>query len=217
MSGGKTSAKGASVDTLEPSRQTQAERRETAERAILEAAKTIVAERGLDALTLNEAGEAAGYSRALPAHYFKTKSALFSALADHILASYAVRVRAAIGPAEGLDRLCERIAFYIDDGCRDPKSLRAFQAILGAGLTRPELAPLVMRMNTEAIDGLAGLIKRARDRGEVRADARPRAEASIIVAAMRGVMFQWLIDSNHVSLSRVRDTLIANIRKSLAP
>jgi AcrR family transcriptional regulator len=217
MSSRKTPEKSASVATLDPPRATQAERRETAERAILEAAKTIVAERGLDELTLNEAGEAAGYSRALPAHYFGTKSALLSALADHIMANYALRVREAIVPGEGFDRLCERVAFYIDDGCRDPKSLRAFQAILGGGLTRPELSPLVSRLNRESIDGLASLIKRARDAGEIRADARPRAEASIILASMRGVMFQWLIDRDHVSLSRVRDTLVANIRKSLAP
>jgi len=213
----KLPEKGASVATMEPSRQTQAERRETAERAILEAAKTIVAQRGLDELTLNEAGEMAGYSRALPAHYFKTKSALVAALADHIMSSYALRVREAIGPAEGLDRLCERVAFYIDDGCRDPKSLRAFQAILGGGLTRPELAPLVKRLNAESIDGLASLIKRAREKREIRADARPRAEASIILASMRGVMFQWLIDPDHVKLSRVRDALVSKIRKSLLP
>ncbi|HEY7799369.1 MAG TPA: TetR/AcrR family transcriptional regulator [Hyphomonadaceae bacterium] len=217
MSSRKTPEKGASVATLEPTRQTQAERRETAERAILEAAKTIVAERGLDELTLNEAGEMAGYSRALPAHYFGTKSTLLAALADHIMASYAVRVRATVTSGEGLDRLCERVAFYIDDGCRDPKSLRAFQAILGGGLTRPELAPLVERLNADSIDGLASLIKRAREKGEIRADARPRAEASIILASMRGVMFQWLIDPDHVKLSRVRDTLISNIRKSLLP
>jgi AcrR family transcriptional regulator len=217
MSGGKTPKKGESVDTLEPTRQTQAERREAAEHAILEAAKTIVAERGLDALTLNEAGEMAGYSRALPAHYFGTKSALVAALADYIMATYALRVRAAIQPTEGLDRLCERVAFYIDDGCREPQNLRAFQAILGAGLTHPDLVPVVTRLNLDSIDGLAALIKRARDRGEVKADARPRAEASLILAAMRGVMFQWLIDSNHVSLSRVRDTLVSNIRRSLAP
>jgi hypothetical protein len=30
-------------------------------------------------------------------------------------------------------------------------------------------------------------------------------------------MFQWLIEPNHVSLSRVRDTLVSNIRKTLAP
>src|SRR5262245_25966951 len=116
MSGGKSTKKSASVDTLEPSRPTQAERREAGGRHHLEPAKTIVAERGLDALTLHEAGEAAGYSRALPGHYFKTKSALLTALVDYILSGYAVRVREAIGPAEGLDRLCERVAFYVDDG-----------------------------------------------------------------------------------------------------
>ena len=217
MSARKSIEKEASVATLDTPRSTQAERREAAERAILEAAKTIVAKRGLDELPLNEGGEAAGYSRALPAHYFGTKSALLAALADHIMANYALRVRQSVLPTEGLDRLCERVAFYIDDGCRDPKSLRAFQAILGGGLTRPELAPLVTRLNRESIDGFASLIKRARDKGEIRADARPRAEASIILASMRGVMFQWLIDRDHVSLSRVRDTLVANIRKSLAP
>jgi AcrR family transcriptional regulator len=217
MAARKPTGKGGSIDTMETSRPTQAARRETAERAILEAAKTIVAERGLDALTLNEAGEMAGYSRALPAHYFGTRSALLAALADYIMTTYVVRARATILPSEGLDRLCERVAFYIDDGCREPQNLRAFQAILGAGLTHPDLAPLVTRLNLESIDGLAALIKIARDKGEVKQDARPRAEASIILAAMRGVMFQWLIEPNHVSLSRVRDTLVSNIRKTLAP
>jgi AcrR family transcriptional regulator len=211
------SSKGETIATAEPSRLTQAERRETAERAILEAARTIVAERGLNALTLNAAGEAAGYSRALPGHYFGTKGALVAALADHILGSYALRVRAAIGPAEGLDGLCERVAFYIDDSCRDPVSLRAFQFILGAGLTGNELAPIVERLNRESIDGLADLIKRARAMGEIRSDARPRAEASIILASMRGVMFQWLVNPDHVTLLRVRDCLVTNIRRSLAP
>ncbi|HVY90161.1 MAG TPA: TetR/AcrR family transcriptional regulator [Hyphomonadaceae bacterium] len=202
---------------LDSARSTQAERREAAERAILEAAKQIVAEKGLDELTLNEAGELAGYSRALPAHYFKTKSALLAALADHIMESYSIRVREAIEPSDGIERLLERVAFIFDDGCRNPQSLRAFQAILAGGLTRPELAPLVARLNHESIDGFASLIKRARERGEVRANARPRAEASIILASIRGVMFQWLIDPNHVPLSRVRDSLVENIRKSLAP
>ncbi len=78
--------------------------------------------------------------------------------------------------------------------------------ILSAGTSHTELAPLVARLTRESIDGLADLIKRARDNGEIRADARPRAEASIILASMRGVMFQWLINPDHVTLSRVRDS-----------
>jgi AcrR family transcriptional regulator len=205
------------VETLEPARQTQAVRRETAERNILEAAKRIVAERGLDDLTLHAAGEAAGYSRALPGHYFKTKAALVAALVDSIVAGYSPRVRASLAPGDGLDRLLERVGFYVDDAVRDPVTLKVFQTILSAGLTRPDLKPLVRRLNSEAIDGMAALIKRARDKGEIRADARPRAEASIILSSMRGVMFQWLIDPSHVNISTVKDSLVRNIRASLAP
>ena len=217
MSSRKTLAGGDQAEALDKARQTQAERRETSERAILEAAKIIVAEKGIEALTLHAAGEAAGYSRALPGHYFGTKNAMVAALVDYILESYAVRIRTTMRQSEGLDALCDHVAFYIDDGLRDPVSFRAFVSILSAGVGPTELAQTVARLTREAIDGIADLIKRAREKGEIRADARPRAEASIIIASMRGVMFQWLINPDHVSLSRVRECLIANIRRSLAP
>jgi AcrR family transcriptional regulator len=200
-----------------PARATQAERRETAENAILEAASRIVAERGLEALTLNEAGEAAGYSRALPAHYFGTRSAMITALADHILQKFVGRVREDEQNEGTLDNLLERVGAYIDVACADPDTLRAYQTILASGLTTPEAAGFVNRLNHDSIDALAGVIHAAREAGDVRADARPRAEASIILAAMRGIMFQWLMDRDYVNLATVRDCLLANIRKSLAP
>lgn len=58
------------------SRRTQVERRDEAERRILEAAALIVAENGLEAITLAEAGERAGYSRGLPSHYFKDRKSV---------------------------------------------------------------------------------------------------------------------------------------------
>jgi AcrR family transcriptional regulator len=215
MTGRDPNETGESV--MEAPRQTQAERREAAERAILEAAKTILAERGLEELTLNEAGEMAGYSRALPAHYFKTRSALLHALADHITESYASRLRAITSPEEGVEGMLKVIEFCLNDCERDPKSIRAFQVILGAGLTRPEIAPLVARLNRASVDDFAALIRISRDRGEVRADVRARAAASHIIASLRGAMFQWLMDPTHVPLSHVRDSLVASIRKSLAP
>jgi AcrR family transcriptional regulator len=205
------------LDRADAPRQTQAERRETAERAILEAAKAIVAERGLEELTLNEAGERAGYSRALPAHYFKTRSALLAALADHITAEYSARMRSITLPDNELEALCAIIHFGIEDSSKDLVRLRAFQAIVTAGLSHPELAPLIARLNRQSIDDLGALIRAGRDKGLIRADARPRAEASILLASMRGVLFQWLIDPNHVRLLRVRDSLVANTRKSLMP
>ena len=208
-------AKGDTLVIADPPRQTQAERRETAERAILEAAVTIVAEKGLEELTLNECGELAGYSRALPAHYFKTKSALLEALADHIMAGYTERLRTAPMASEGLERLCDVIIFCINDAVDNPTAVKAYQTIIAGGLNRPELHPTVERMTRQSIDDLAGLIREGRTSGEIRADARPRAEAAIILASLRGVLFQWLISPDHVSLSRMRDTLVTNVRRML--
>ncbi len=200
----------------ETHRQTQAERRETAERAILEAAVSIVAERGVDELTLNAAGEAAGYSRALPTHYFGTKGALLQALADHIVATYNERVRSAPLGEHPVERLCDLVAFSIDDAIRDPTSVRAYQSIIAAGLNHPELRLVVDRMTRQSIDDLAAVVREGRDNGQIRADARPDAEASVILASLRGVLFQWLIIPDHVELLRVRDSLVASIRRSLA-
>lgn len=211
----RPSARDETLEAPESHRQTQAERRETAERAILEAAKRIVAERGLEDLSMSDIGEAAGYSRALPAHYFGSKSALIHALADHILAGYAERMRSGSTPSQGLEMLLDVISFCIDDAIENPESLRAYQIILINGITRPELKPLVDRMIQQSINDIAGLILLAQQTGEVRADVDPYAEASIIIASMRGVMFQWLINPDHVSLSRVRDSLVTNVRTTL--
>ncbi len=203
------------LEHLDLHRLTQAERRETAERAILQAAEKIVAERGLEDLSMSEVGEAAGYSRALPGHYFGSKAALIQALTDHILAGYAERMRSGSTPHQGLDLLCDVVGFCIDDAINNPVSVRAYQIILIGGLTRHELKPMVEGMTRQSIDDIAGLIVQARDRGDVRADVRPHAEASIIISSIRGVLFQWLINPDHVSLSHMRACLVANVRTTL--
>ena len=51
---------------------------------MLRAAVTLIAEKGIAGLTLNDVGEAAGYSRGLPAHYFGTRDQLAGAVARHM-------------------------------------------------------------------------------------------------------------------------------------
>ena len=142
--------------------------------------------------------------------------ALLQALADHIVATYNERVRSAPLSERPLDRLCDLITFCIDDAIRDPTSVRAYQSIIAAGLNHPELRLIVDRMTRQSIEDLASVVREGRDNGQIRADARPRAEASVILASLRGVLFQWLIIPDHVELLRVRDSLVASIRRSLA-
>src|ERR1700756_3784839 len=114
---------------------THAERRLEAETRIVQAAFDIVARRGVDQLTLAEAGEEAGYSRALPAHYFETREALLAAVAEHAVKNYRKRLSEQKLPAaDGVDSLLATIPFYLDDSRGWPKKLRAFYEVMDAGL-----------------------------------------------------------------------------------
>src|SRR5215213_5887599 len=91
--------------TAGPSPRTQSDRREIAEARILDAALHIVAERGTDGMTLAEVGEAAGYSRGLPAHYFGSKDGLVDALAEYLVMGYRRRFGEAHELRQGLEAI----------------------------------------------------------------------------------------------------------------
>ena len=194
---------------------THAERRREAESRILQAAFEIVARRGVDQLTLAEAGEEAGYSRALAAHYFNGREVLLAAVAEHAVNNYRRRLVEMKVPApDGLESLLARIAFYIDDSRGWPKQLRAFYEVMDAGLRWPSIAKVVARLNKEWSERLAAQLRAAQARGEIRADIDPTAEAIVISGAMRGIMTQWLIAPDSIDLDTVRDTYIAGLRRS---
>jgi AcrR family transcriptional regulator len=197
---------------------THAERRREAETRIVQAAFEIVARRGVDQLTLAEAGEEAGYSRALPAHYFENREALLAAVAEHAVKNYRRRLSERNVLADGgVDSLLATIAFYLDDSRGWPKKLRAFHEIMNAGLRWPSIAEVVARLDQEWIDRVAAQIRTAQRRGDIRADIDPVAEAVAICGAMRGIMSQWLIAPESIDLDAVRDSYVAGLRRSWKP
>lgn len=197
-------------------RPTQAERREKAETAILSAALSIIAKKGIDELTLAEAGEMAGYSRALPAHYFESKDAALVALGNFVVAKYLRRVQRAVPGREGLEGFLDRIEHYFDDGRKDRDVLRAFHAILGAAPGKPALAKAISGLAEESKATFAEFLRAGIRRGEIRPDIVPEVEAVWILAALRGIMGQWLNDEHKTPLTKVRDAFVASVRKALA-
>jgi AcrR family transcriptional regulator len=198
-----------------PAARSHAERRQAAESRIVQAAFDIVARRGVDQVTLAEAGEEAGYSRALAAHYFASKEALLAAVAEHALEKYRLRMLAAIEPGRaGLEAVLDGIAFYFNETRKWPKRLRAFFEVMNAGLRWPSIAPTVARLNAIMVERFADHVRSAQAKGEIRADLDAKAEAIAITGAMRGIMGQWLIDPDSIDLDAVRDNFIAGLRRS---
>jgi AcrR family transcriptional regulator len=198
-------------------RGTHADRRREAETRILEAAFNLVAQRGVDQLTLAEAGEAAGYSRALAAHYFGSRDALLGAVAQHAVHLYRDRLgglKAAGAP--GLETLLRMIAFYFDDSRGWPKRLRAFYEVTNGALRWPSIAVAVAQLNAEAVEQFAAQIRAGQAAGEIRQDLAPAPEAVVICGALRGAMNQWLVAPEAVDLDAVRDAMVAGARRALA-
>ena len=194
---------------------THAERRHEAETRIVQAAFEIVARRGVDQLTLAEAGEEAGYSRALPAHYIENREALLAAVAEHAVKNYRRRLSERnVLTDDGVNALLATIAFYLDDSRGWPKKLRAFHEIINAGLRWPAIGEVVARLDRESIDRVSAQIRTAQRHGDIRVDIDPVAEAVAVCGAMRGIMSQWLIAPDSIDLDAVRNSYLAGLRRS---
>ena len=131
---------------------TQAERRDEAERRILEAAALIVAEEGFEAITLADAGERAGYSRGLPSHYFGTKNDLLSALAFTLSTSFMARRRAS-ADLSGFEGLIASVKYYFELPPQNTKMVRAFHTVLAGALHTPAIRATVAKVNRDSHSG----------------------------------------------------------------
>jgi molybdopterin/thiamine biosynthesis adenylyltransferase len=61
------------------------------------------------------------------------------------------------------------------------------------------------------------MIRSGVERNEIRSDINPRAQATLILTAMRGVLTLWLLDPDHVDIDAVKKEFLLNLRRSLVP
>jgi len=221
------------ADPALPRRRTQGERRAEAEHRLLEAAMRLVARRGTVRVTLAEVGEAAGYSRGLPAHHFGSKAGLLHALAGYIGERFGQQ--RARGPtlAPGLDAILGNIRFYFDRGTRSTRraasaeddgaftAMKALLVMMHESCMEPgaeaadTLKAEVAAYNRSAVAWFEHHIRVGIAQGEIAADTDAQVTAVILLGAMRGVMQQWLVDPR-VKLGAVRDRLLVITRQVLA-
>lgn len=209
--------------SAQPSRLTQAQRRELAEQRLLDAALALVAQRGSTRLTLAEVGEAAGYSRGLPAHRFGSKLGLLKALAGHIHRRFQDEMRRRPRPAEGLAQVQDLLAVYFGRTDASWTTTRALLVMMtDAFMADSELADTMMEYNRQAVANIERSLRRGIELGQIAADVEPRTYAVMILGTMRGVMMQRLIDApddngERLDLQRERDEMARTLDRLLSP
>jgi AcrR family transcriptional regulator len=198
---------------------TQTERREKAERRMLQAAVGVLAEKGFAGLTLNEVGEAAGYSRGLPTHYFGRKDELLAAMARFIVERFnkGMQLSQIPGAGDGLAAVQRATDYYLESVARDPTTMRALLVILTEATSHPDLFPAIVELNRSAVARFADQIRIGQTRGEILAEIDPDAHAVLILGELRGIAGHWLSDPQTINIDQIRAAFRRSLERSLRP
>jgi AcrR family transcriptional regulator len=194
-------------------RRTQQQRRDQAEAALLNAAAELVIEDGVHSLTLARVGERAGYSRGLVTHYFGSKQALLQQLAHATQSGF---VPGLDGLPPGLDRLLRLIDGYIGSLGQLRMPNRAFLLLWAEAATAPDLAT-IFRERDEAFradlreDITAGITS-----GTIRPEVAAADAAVAVLAQLRGIGLQRLVDSPAVDTEQLRRSVTGFWHRALA-
>jgi AcrR family transcriptional regulator len=205
------------MDASTRKRRTQEERREEAERRILEAATRIIGKTGVETFTLADVGEAAGYSRGLPAHYFKTKAGLLTAVVEYLAEHYFRRVTFQGRQRITTDDIVAEITSFIEVAKKNPLASKAFITAMAGSLTNPALAEAAQKHNTAIVAKYEDGIRNGIKHGDIDSGIRAHSWAIMLMAATRGIVAQWLIRPKQVDLDLLRDDLEKAVRHCFAP
>lgn len=201
-------------------RRTKAERRQEAEGRILEAALELLAAKGSSMMTLADVGERAGYSRALPAHYFGNKDGLIGRLASYMVDRFRRLFVRGPKPLQGMPALLGRVNAYVQGAAEEPLQFRALQIMLAEATgerCEESLRGGLVQANRQALLYFEHQIAAGMERGDIDPGVNARGAAITIVGAMRGALSQWFLDPELCAIEVWRDSLLTMIEVALKP
>jgi AcrR family transcriptional regulator len=197
-------------------RRTQAERSADSRRRLIEAAITLLAERGYAGTTLLEIGRVSGLSRGLVTHHFGAKEACMEAVVVEIRERISAVIMAATEGLRGLDAIDTMIDVYFTRMRREDAGTRAMYTVLTEAVTAaPGLRAVTARNNEVFRRAITKRIMEAAADGESIGAAAPEVIAVLIEGMMRGIAAQWLIAPEDVDLDVVVAELKRVVRRSL--
>jgi AcrR family transcriptional regulator len=194
-------------------RRTQEARRAETERRVLDAAMTLIAQRGSRSVSLADVGRAAGYSAGIVSHHFGGRRQLLAAVVRR-----AQQFDVPSSGTGGLDRLTALVSTYLTTLRERAPAPQAFLLLWSEAVASdPVLAPLFAESDAWFRDLLAGHIRRGIDDGTIRPDVDPEAVAVSLVGLLRGIGMQLVSNAEHAPLDVISAQAVEMIRRGLAP
>jgi len=185
-------------------RQSQVERRENSEAALLDSAEELFAERGVVGTSLAEIGIHAGYSRGHATFCFGTKDRLVERVAKRARDRFLREAKAQLGDGvDGRSMLVNIADFYMRSAKSAPTYIRTFFTMWGAAMPR-NANPTIAEYDDESRNIMASLIRAGQRDGSISPEISPKASAVVLLGLLRGVTGQLLISPDAISERALR-------------
>jgi AcrR family transcriptional regulator len=179
---------------------------------MLQAAMRLVASRGYAQTTLEAIGVEAGYSRGLVSHRFGSKDRLLEELVNRVTEDFRAGLLQRLRGLSGLDAVFCEIDCYLEGMCDPPLSSRVFFVLMLESVgPAPQIREHFARFGKRWQASLTKTLTKAQQQGSIRADASPAAEARLLIATLRGLRMQSMLDPAGSDVARD----IAALKKSL--
>jgi AcrR family transcriptional regulator len=183
-------------------RRRQEERAALSDRAMTEAAVSLLVERGIAGTTLASVGERAGYSRGLVTHRFGSKAGLLAHVHDSVAAEWLRHVNRFVGESTGISALQGVVDALYDFMLNEPEGLRALYL-----LRYPSIDP--------SADYRANVAKL--NRAQVRALSQwidPRLASEVFASVLDGLLYRWLVNPD-LPVKQLHVIMRAHVDRSL--
>jgi TetR/AcrR family transcriptional regulator, acrAB operon repressor len=184
---------------------------------LLEAALGQFALKGYGGATVDDIAAAAGLSKGAVYWHYKDKRELFrSVIADRArqLVEH-VRATAAQGtPLRRLVDMTRAVLQYYEEN-RDFAAIRVYLRIGEDGAVDAEADAALREWYRDSRARLAELVRQGIALGEIR-PCPPEGTATALLAVLDGLVFQWIIDPDQVSLCAAHETLAQTFFRGLA-
>ena len=185
---------------------TQSERSQESSRRMLDAATQLIADQGFTRTTIPQIAKKAGYSHGLVNQRFGSKSEMIQILANEFQGYFTFEQLApAIEGRSGVDALVATIEAYIDAISQSGSLGRAYYELLGESVVLvPEIHEIFVGADVRLRALVEQTIRSAIESDEIPSDVDPPAIAALVVAILRGVSMQWVLNSDGLDLTAVK-------------
>jgi AcrR family transcriptional regulator len=184
---------------------------------IIEAAMEIIRHEGVAKLTTRSLSQAVGIAQPTLFLHFGNKSHVLIALVDTIQErlqkGMAGLPLSQLTPLQRLQAVIRAHLNFIQQQPGIPRLLFSEELQSGDPMFRDRMNELVQFF----LQFIAGLIAAAQQQGEIRADIVPQQNACILIAAVQGLAFRWILSDQRFELAEQADAVITTLIEGWAP